>query len=96
MTTGHCLCGAIRYEYDGRADAGRCTAIAKVAAARPSSPVATFVMVPKTALRFTRGQPKEFASSPGVRAQLLRRVRFADLLPDRQAPGRSSTCSPAR
>ena len=32
-----------------------------------SSPVATFVIVPKAALRFTSGQPKEFASSPGVR-----------------------------
>jgi hypothetical protein len=32
-----------------------------------SSPVATFVMVPRSALRFTRGQPKEYASSPGVR-----------------------------
>jgi len=28
--------------------------------------VATFVLVPKATLRFTRGQPKEFASSPGV------------------------------
>jgi hypothetical protein len=28
--------------------------------------VATFVIVPKAALRFTRGQPKEFASSAGV------------------------------
>ncbi len=30
------------------------------------SAVATFVLVPKAALRFTSGQPKEFASSPGV------------------------------
>jgi hypothetical protein len=64
-TTGHCLCGAIQYEYDGEPTLVvhcHCESCRR----QTASPVATFVIVPKTALRFTRGQPKEFASSPGV------------------------------
>ena len=65
-TTGRCLCGAIHYEYDSKPlDAIHCHCDS--CRRQTSSPVATFVLVPKTALRFTRGQPKEFASSPGVR-----------------------------
>jgi hypothetical protein len=65
-TSGRCLCGAIRYEYQGEpleAIHCHCDSCRR----QRSSPVATFVMVPKAALRFTCGQPKEFASSPGVR-----------------------------
>ena len=64
-TTGRCLCGAIHYEYDGDPTLVvhcHCESCRR----QTSSPVATFVIVPKTALRFTGGQPKEFASSPGV------------------------------
>jgi hypothetical protein len=65
-TTGHCLCGAIQYEYDGEPlDVIHCHCDS--CRRQTSSSVATFVMVPKTALRLTHGQPKEFASSPGVR-----------------------------
>jgi hypothetical protein len=65
MTSGHCLCGAIQYEYDGEPTLVvhcHCESCRR----QTASPVATFVIVPKAALRFTRGQPKEFASSPGV------------------------------
>ena len=65
MTTGHCLCGAIHYEYDGEPTLVvhcHCESCRR----QTASPVATFVIVPKAALRFTRGQPKEFSSSPGV------------------------------
>jgi hypothetical protein len=65
MTTGRCLCGAIRYEYSGEANLVvycHCESCRR----QTSSPVAGFVLVPKAALRFTSGQPKEFASSPGV------------------------------
>jgi hypothetical protein len=65
-TTGRCLCGAIQYEYDGEPlDVIHCHCDS--CRRQTSSPVATFVMVPRTALRFTCGQAKEFASSPGVR-----------------------------
>jgi hypothetical protein len=65
-TIGHCLCGAIQYEYEGDAlETLHCHC--ESCRRQTSSPVATFVMVPSSALRFTRGQPKEYASSPGVR-----------------------------
>jgi hypothetical protein len=65
-TTGHCLCGAIQYEYDGEPlDVIHCHCDS--CRRQTSSPVATFVMVPTATLRFTRGQAKEFVSSPGVR-----------------------------
>jgi hypothetical protein len=64
-TSGRCLCGAIRYEYQGEPQAVvhcHCESCRR----QTSSAVATFVIVPKSALRFTRGQPTEFTSSPGV------------------------------
>ena len=80
-TTGHCLCGAIQYEYDGEPlEAVHCHCDS--CRRQTSSAVATFVMVPQTALRVTHGQPKEFASSPGVRRSFWRRMRFADRLSD--------------
>jgi len=66
MTTGRCLCGAIQYEFDGEPSLVvhcHCESCRR----QTSSPVATFVIVPRAALRFTRGEVKEFASSPGVR-----------------------------
>jgi len=66
MTTGHCLCGAIQYEYSGEPTLVvhcHCESCRR----HTGSPVATFVLVPRTALRITGGQPREFASSPGVR-----------------------------
>ena len=85
MTTGRCLCGAIRYEYEGEATLVthcHCESCRR----QTSSPVTTFIIVPKTALRFTAGQAKGVRLLAGCGAQLLRRVRFADLL-----PGRGST-----
>jgi hypothetical protein len=65
MTTGRCLCGAIRYEYEGEAvlvTHCHCESCRR----QTSSPLTTFIILPKAALRFTHGRPKEFASSPGV------------------------------
>ena len=65
-TTGRCLCGAIQFEYEGdplESVHCHCDSCRR----QTSSPVATFVMVPRSALRFTRGSTKEFVSSPGVR-----------------------------
>ena len=65
MATGRCLCGTIRYEYSG--DATLITHCHCESCRRQtSSPITTFIIVPKAALRFTQGRPKEFASSPGV------------------------------
>lgn len=65
MITGRCLCQAIRYEC-----AGEPILIAhchcESCRRQTSSPVTTFILVPRATLRVTRGQPKEFSSSPGV------------------------------
>jgi hypothetical protein len=64
-TTGRCLCRAIQYEYQGDPEEVlhcHCESCRR----QTSSPVATFVMVKTSELRFARGKPKEFSSSPGV------------------------------
>jgi hypothetical protein len=59
------LCGAVQYEYDGEpALVVHCHC--ESCRRQTSSPVATFVIVAKAALRFTRGEAKEFGSSTGV------------------------------
>jgi hypothetical protein len=64
--TGCCLCGAIQFEFAGEAlETTHCHC--ESCRRQTSSPVATFVTVHKSALRVTRGQPNEYASSPDVR-----------------------------
>ena len=85
MTTGRCLCGAIRYEYYGEPTLithCHCESCRR----QTSSPMTTFIIVPKAALRFTPGKAKGICLLAGRGTQLLRRVRFADLL-----SGRGST-----
>ncbi len=65
MMTGRCLCQAIRYECTGEpilTTHCHCESCRR----QTSSPVTTFILVPRTTLRFTQRQPKEFSSSPGV------------------------------
>jgi len=65
MMTGRCLCKAIRYHCVGQPILiahCHCESCRR----QTSSPVTTFILVPKTTLRFIQGQPKEFSSSPGV------------------------------
>src|SRR5262249_7901362 len=64
-TNGRCFCGAVQYEYEGGPEEVihcHCESCRR----HTSSPVPTFVMVKASTLRFTRSQPKEFRSSPGV------------------------------
>ena len=64
--TCRCLCGAIQFEFAGEAvETTHCHC--ESCRRQTSSPVATFVTVYDSALRITRGQPNEYASSPGVR-----------------------------
>src|SRR6266850_2039623 len=65
-TSGHCLCRAIAFSYEG---APNWTLHCHCESCRraTSSPMATWVSVPRNALRFTAGTPAYFASSPGVR-----------------------------
>jgi hypothetical protein len=66
VMTGRCLCGDIQYEYLGSPDRVfhcHCDSCRR----HVSSPVATFVSVPRDAFHFTQGTPQVYASSPGVR-----------------------------
>ena len=65
-TTGRCLCGDIRYAYTGEPIKilhCHCESCRRHA----SSPIATFVCVPRDAFRYTQGEPVTYVSSPGVR-----------------------------
>ncbi|HET7882324.1 MAG TPA: GFA family protein [Acetobacteraceae bacterium] len=65
MTTGRCLCGSIRFEYSGKPSLVvhcHCDSCRR----QTGSAMTTFVIVPKATLDFASGEPKEYASSPGV------------------------------
>jgi hypothetical protein len=66
ITTGRCLCGAVRYEYRG-APAWVLHCHCDSCRRHTSSAVATFVCVDRAGFRFTAGAPAVYASSPGVR-----------------------------
>jgi hypothetical protein len=64
-TTGHCLCRAVQFEFEGAPNATfhcHCESCRRTT----SSPVTTWLNVPKSAFRFTKGLPAIFVSSPGV------------------------------
>jgi len=68
MTTrkGRCLCGAVRYEYDGPENwVGHCHC--ESCRRNCSAPFTTFVGVPRSAVRMTGVAPAIYRSSPGVR-----------------------------
>lgn len=65
-TSGHCLCGAVAFEYSGPPNwvvHCHCESCRRAT----SSPMTTWVSVPRRALRFTRGRPRDFRSSPQAR-----------------------------
>ena len=65
ITKGHCLCGAVTYEFEGEAKwCGHCHC--ESCRRTTASPFTTFVGVPKEAVRFTGADLKIFESSPGV------------------------------
>ncbi|MGI9410080.1 MAG: GFA family protein [Hyphomicrobiaceae bacterium] len=62
---GHCLCGAIEYQFDEQPNwVAHCHC--ESCRRATSSPMTTWVSVPRTALRYTRGQLTYYQSSPGV------------------------------
>lgn len=65
-TSGHCLCRAVTFEYDGRPNWTlhcHCESCRRAT----SAPIATWISVPRAACRFTAGAPAYYTSSPGVR-----------------------------
>jgi hypothetical protein len=65
IRTGRCLCGAVRFAWDGPPNwQGLCHCDSCRRAT--GAPVVAFVGVPKDAWRWTGQPPRDFASSPGV------------------------------
>ncbi len=63
---GRCFCGAIKFHFVGAPNwivHCHCESCQRAT----SSPMTTFVSVPRSTLQFTMGAPHYFASSPGVK-----------------------------
>lgn len=63
---GHCLCQSVTFECNERANWTlhcHCESCRRAT----SSPLTTWISVPRRAFRFTKGTPSYFTSSPGVR-----------------------------
>ena len=72
VTSGGCMCGDLRYEFRGPPlEVGHCHC--ESCRRHTSSPFVTYVVVDRAAFRFTKGKPKQFESSPGVRRGHCRR-----------------------
>ena len=83
---GHCLCGAVRFEYSGPEN-WRAHCHCESCRRQTASPFTTFMGVPNGAWRWTGLEPATYASSPGVRRRFCPRcgapVAFeADRFPD--------------
>jgi hypothetical protein len=63
---GRCLCGAVVFRYKGAPNwVVHCHC--ETCRRATSSPMTTWVSVPRTTFAFTKGAPRHFNSSPGVR-----------------------------
>lgn len=64
-TTGHCLCGAVRFAYEGEARwAGYCHC--ESCRRATAAPVTAYLGVPNAQWRWTGAAPSRYASSPGT------------------------------
>ena len=64
--TGRCLCGAVRFSYEGpEIWRGHCHC--ESCRRATSSPMTSFLGVPRTAVEFSGTPPQVYPSSPGVR-----------------------------
>ncbi len=64
--TGHCLCRTVAFEISAaplRVLYCHCESCRRAT----SAPVAAFLIVQRAGFRYTRGMPRHYASSPGVR-----------------------------
>ena len=65
MTTGRCLCGAIQFEFEGPANwVAHCHC--ESCRRNTSSPMTTFIGVPRDRYRLLQGETAIYQSSPGV------------------------------
>lgn len=63
--TGHCLCGAIRFEIKGQ-ETWACHCHCESCRRQTASPVTTFLGIPLERFKWSGASPNIFASSPGV------------------------------
>jgi hypothetical protein len=64
-STGRCMCGDIQYEFRGEPlETGHCHC--ESCRRHTSSSFITYIVVDKSAFRYTKGAPVAYASSPGV------------------------------
>jgi len=64
--SGRCLCGSVVFQYQGEPNWTvhcHCESCRRAT----SSPITTWISVPRSAFAFTKGSPRYFASSSGVR-----------------------------
>lgn len=66
MTTGHCLCGAVSWEYSG-APTWACFCHCNDCRRNCGSPVTAFIGVKLSGFKWTGETPKFYASSAGVK-----------------------------
>ncbi|HYD46520.1 MAG TPA: GFA family protein [Phenylobacterium sp.] len=65
VSTGRCLCGAIRFEVEGPAKwTGYCHCHS--CRKHTGAPVSAFAGFEREAVRWLEGEPRKYASSPGV------------------------------
>ena len=65
VTTGHCMCGDIRYEFAGAPlEIGHCHC--ESCRRHTSSSFVTYLVVDRASFRYTKGKPVIYVSSPGV------------------------------
>jgi len=62
---GHCLCGSVRFEYDGE-ELWRGHCHCESCRRQTASPVTTFMGVANGSWRWTADKPKAYSSSEGV------------------------------
>ena len=70
---GRCLCGSITFQYEGSPNWTlhcHCESCRRAT----SSPLTTWISVPRRIFSFTKGTPRYFCSSPGGQARFLREL----------------------
>lgn len=65
MNKGHCLCGAVSWEYSG-AETWACYCHCDDCCRNCAAPVVAYIGIPLKAFKWTGSAPKGYASSPGV------------------------------
>jgi len=99
-STFHCLCRAIVFEYDGEPNWTlncHCESCRRAT----SSPMTTWISVPRARWRFISGTPRYFSSSPGVRRGFCEQCGSpltyeADRIPDEIHLYAASLANPSR